>query len=201
MRRPTGAGRQLSRNRCHSSKQVSEKIGALHSVLALVNSNDQVVNTYQYDPFGCIEQANESVSQPLRFTGREYEPETGLYYYRARYYDPELGRFLSEDPIGLAGGINLYAYVGNDPVNARDPYGLYDPGDDLYYYVGSIGLELNATWIRRGYTVPVSTVAYFLNSIGSGPELPAEGCSVGEWYGGAVLLGWERLSTSRVRAR
>ncbi len=66
----------------------------------------------------------ESVRNPFRYTGREYDAESGLYYYRARYYDPALGRFLSEDPIGLEGGINPYAYVGNDPVNNRDPSGL-----------------------------------------------------------------------------
>ncbi len=58
--------------------------------------------------------------------GREYDQESKLYYMRARYYDPELGRFISEDPIGIAGGLNLYKYAGNDPVNGRDPSGLDD---------------------------------------------------------------------------
>ena len=58
------------------------------------------------------------------FTGREYDSETGLYFYRARYYDPKIGRFISEDPIGFQGGdLNLYAYVRNNPVNRTDPYG------------------------------------------------------------------------------
>jgi RHS repeat-associated protein len=57
------------------------------------------------------------------YTAREWDPETGLYYYRARYYDPKIGRFISEDPIGLHGGINLYGYVGNEPVGRYDPYG------------------------------------------------------------------------------
>ncbi len=60
----------------------------------------------------------------LRFMGREYDAETGLYRVRARYYDPELRRFVSEDPIGLAGGLNLHAYAGNDPINLTDPSGL-----------------------------------------------------------------------------
>ena len=58
------------------------------------------------------------------YSGREYEADTGLYYFRARYYDPEMGRFLTKDPIGLAGGhTNLYLYCGNDPVNCVDPDG------------------------------------------------------------------------------
>ena len=59
------------------------------------------------------------------FTGREYDSETGLYFYRARYYDPAIGRFISEDPIGFSGGdLNLYAYVRNNPVKYKDPLGL-----------------------------------------------------------------------------
>jgi RHS repeat-associated protein len=58
-----------------------------------------------------------------RWAGREYDPETELYYMRARYYDPQLGRFLSEDPIGIEGGLNLYAYAGDEPVNRADPFG------------------------------------------------------------------------------
>jgi RHS repeat-associated protein len=60
-----------------------------------------------------------------RMGEQEYEQETGLYHMGARYYDPKLGRWLSEDPAGISGGMNLYSYVGNDPVNARDPSGLW----------------------------------------------------------------------------
>jgi RHS repeat-associated protein len=62
----------------------------------------------------------------MRYASREWDGAAGLYYNRARWYDPYLGRFISEDPIGIAGGINLYAYAGNDPVNFFDPSGL-DP--------------------------------------------------------------------------
>jgi len=85
-----------------------------------------------YTAFGTFALSGDaSVVQPYTFTGREWEGETGLYYYRARYYDPSLGRFLSEDPIGLAGGINLYAYVGGNPVNWVDPTGLWFGADDV----------------------------------------------------------------------
>lgn len=59
------------------------------------------------------------------FTGREWDPETGLYYYRARYYDPKAGRFISEDPIGFGGGVNFYGYVGGNPTGFVDPAGLF----------------------------------------------------------------------------
>lgn len=83
-----------------------------------------VVNEYRYEPFGQPSVLAEGVESPYRFTGRAWDTGPELYYYRARYYDPDLGRFISEDPIGLAGGINPYVYVGNDPINARDPSGL-----------------------------------------------------------------------------
>jgi RHS repeat-associated protein len=64
----------------------------------------------------------------FRLGSQEYDQETGLYHLGARYYDPQLGRFMSEDPSGIAGGLNLYTYAGNDPVDRHDPTGL----DDLY---------------------------------------------------------------------
>jgi RHS repeat-associated protein len=67
----------------------------------------------------------QGADQPgYAFTGREWDPETGLYYYRARYYDPKIGRFISEDPIAFAGGGNVYAYVLGAPTRWRDPFGL-----------------------------------------------------------------------------
>jgi RHS repeat-associated protein len=94
------------------------------NVVGLVDSSGNLVNEYHYTPWGTTESARESVATPFRYAGREYDAESGLYFNRARYYDPVLGRFISEDPIGLAGGINPYAYAGNDPINNTDPSGL-----------------------------------------------------------------------------
>ncbi|MBI5025152.1 MAG: hypothetical protein HZC12_00170, partial [Nitrospirae bacterium] len=101
----------------------------LGSIVAITDSAGNVVQRYEYNSFGNITYIQDpNFIQPYTYTSREYDPETGLYYYRARYYDPKIGKFISEDPIGLAGGLNLYVYVGNSSVNFFDPLGL-DPTD------------------------------------------------------------------------
>jgi RHS repeat-associated protein len=94
----------------------------LGSIVQMTNSAGTTTLTREYDPWGNLLQG--SSTSGYAFTGREWDSETGLYFYRARYYDPGTTRFLSEDPIGLEGGVNLYTYVGNDPVSFNDPYGL-----------------------------------------------------------------------------
>ena len=95
----------------------------LGSTTTLTDSAGSVVQQYRYSPFGESSRST-AVNNPFQFTGRESD-ETGLYYYRARQYSPKWGRFVSQDPIGFAGGdTNLYAYVGSDPVNANDAEGL-----------------------------------------------------------------------------
>ena len=77
----------------------------------------------KYDPWGNLI-GGDFVRGGYGFTGREWDAETGLYYYRARYYDPKIGRFISEDPIGFVAGVNFYSYVLNNPVRYTDPSGL-----------------------------------------------------------------------------
>lgn len=95
----------------------------LGSTLALTNSAGAVQTSYTYEPFGQTSATGSTSSNSSQYAGREND-ETGLYYYRARYYSPALQRFISADPIGIAGGINLYAYVDNDPITHTDPFGL-----------------------------------------------------------------------------
>jgi RHS repeat-associated protein len=95
------------------------------SVTSPSNSAGALAQTYTFDSFGKQTAASGSLVNPFQCTARESDTETGLYYYRARYYDRATGRFLSEDPFGFDSGINFYAYVGNDPTNLVDPSGLY----------------------------------------------------------------------------
>ena len=102
----------------------------LGSTTALTDSKGALVERGAYDAYG---NSTGPAKTRYGFTGREGDSVTGLMYYRARWYDPQLGRFISEDPIGLAGGINQFAYVGNDPQNRKDPSGLYEI--DVHYYL------------------------------------------------------------------
>lgn len=96
---------------------------ALGSVVALSDDAGNEAEIYTYSPFGLVLQ-NSTLVNPYLYTGRRYDAEMELYYYRARMYNPALGRFLQPDPIGFAGGINLYGYVLNNPINLIDPFGL-----------------------------------------------------------------------------
>ena len=104
----------------------------LGSVVALSDVNNVLMERYAYDVFGRpmirdvngTEIAESAFANPYLFTGRAYDVESGLYYYRARYYDYYTGRFLQPDPTGYTDGLNLYSYCGSNPVNFRDPLGL-----------------------------------------------------------------------------
>lgn len=93
------------------------------SVVALSNGSGGIAEVYTYSPFG-RSNGTSAVGNSIRFSGRELDPETGFYYFRKRYYDPQFGRFLEPDPIGYEDSANLYEYVGNNPLNWRDPFGL-----------------------------------------------------------------------------
>jgi RHS repeat-associated protein len=102
----------------------------LGSTVALTDPAGGVAERLSYEPFGG---GGASALTRFTYTGRERDAQTGLMYYRARWYDPAQGRFLSEDPAGFAGGINKYAYVSNNPISKTDPLGLYEI--DVHYYL------------------------------------------------------------------
>ena len=94
------------------------------SVTSLSNSAGTLANTYTYDSFGRLTASTGTFTNPFQYTGREFDPETDSFFYRARYYDPNAGRFTGEDPIQFSGGVNFYAYVRNSPLNYLDPTGM-----------------------------------------------------------------------------
>lgn len=88
-------------------------------------ADGSVAQSYTYDSFGNQTASSGSLTNFFWYTGREFDTETNLYYYRARYYDPGTGRFAQEGPIRFGSEqANFYAYIGNEPVNYFDPYGL-----------------------------------------------------------------------------
>ena len=91
----------------------------------LVKPDGTVVWKAAYLPYGVAQMQLGTITNNLRFPGQYFDSETGLHYNWHRFYDPGTGRYISADPIGLAGGMNLYAYVQNDSVNWVDPWGLY----------------------------------------------------------------------------
>ncbi|PHR92220.1 MAG: hypothetical protein COA78_33630, partial [Blastopirellula sp.] len=98
----------------------------LGTVRDIIDNTGSLQNHILYDSFGnLLSQTNALISTRYLFTGREFDSATGLYYYRARFYDANLGRFVSEDPIRFRGGdTNLYKYVSNTPIMLTDPSGL-----------------------------------------------------------------------------
>jgi RHS repeat-associated protein len=95
------------------------------SVVAAADASGAPIGEpYRYGPYGEPDSANGFSGSRFRYTGQIALPEAQLYHYKARVYDPVLGRFLQTDPVGYEQGPNLYAYVHNDPLNGRDPMGL-----------------------------------------------------------------------------
>jgi RHS repeat-associated protein len=105
----------------------------LGTPVLMTDKKGKVVWEAEYKPFGEVEISPQSnVKNNFRFAGQYFDEETGLHYNYFRYYDPATGRYLTPDPIGLIGGINLYTYTHNNPINAVDPRGLF---------IGQLGLE------------------------------------------------------------
>jgi RHS repeat-associated protein len=108
----------------------------LGSIRAITNGSGDIVEQYRYSVYGKPTIWNSTQNKYTAFstskigntrlyTGREYDNTTGLYYYRARYYSPILGRFISRDPIGYGDGVNAYRYVRNSPIGYNDPEGKW----------------------------------------------------------------------------
>ena len=142
----------------------------LGSIVAITDSTGNIVKSYTYDSFGNIVDEQGTLLNTYTYTSRELDFESGLYYYRARYYDPFIGRFLSEDPIGFLGGVNFYSYVANNPMNLVDPYGLKlykisggSTAVSVRFLIGFSGAVYKITDVMTG-----DSVTYFVTGIGVG---------------------------------
>ncbi|MEO1227147.1 MAG: RHS repeat-associated core domain-containing protein, partial [Pseudomonadota bacterium] len=161
---------------------------AVGSVVAVTDAAGLVAERHGYGPYG---EGASATGVAFRFTGHRYDPETGLYYMRARYYSASLGRFLSPDPIGYGDGPNLYRYVGNSPVSFVDPTGL------LGTFAGEIGSAVwqfgqdTASWASNN---PLDALQLGLDGAGTVPGLgePADGLNAlislarGDYTGAAL---------------
>jgi RHS repeat-associated protein len=158
----------------------------LGSITSLSTTAGTLSDSFVYDSFGNVTSSTGTFAQPFRYTGREWDAETGLYYYRARYFDPSAGRFLSEDPIRFQGGANFYRYTHNSPLNWIDPSG----DDDECYDV-----PLNGRMTKKPCVDPkggssciyVPGGMHCAMKVPSGPPLPSLfedhfACPCGDWY-------------------
>jgi len=163
----------------------------------LINSSGQVVWSALYDTFGQAQVDTASVvGNNLRFPGQYYDAETGLHNNWHRYYDPETGRYMTPDPIGLDGGINLYGYVGNNPINFVDPNGQWAVGAVIGAVAGGLG-GVNSALISGGSLKSdiIGGISGGLAGAVVGGALPdfvglsasnAAGAMAGSIFGGAV---------------
>ena len=126
----------------------------------------------------------------LRYTGREWDPETSLYYYRARYYDPQAGRFVDEDPLGFGGGINFYAYVRGNPINRIDPRGLWDA-----FGFGSLTAATPTPGVK-GAGEAIGLVGYNSNGGAYAGTIAAVGVEVGSEANYGAVFGGVESTTS-----
>ncbi len=137
----------------------------LDSVTSLSNGAGALAQTYTFDSFGKQTASSGSLVNPFQYTARELDSETNLYFYRARYYDPASGRFISEDPVGFDGGdINVYRYSFNEPVLLIDPSGL-----TVTCSYNQVSGRLSCTDDSTGQQV-VNTVGYSGGNSGQCPE-------------------------------
>jgi len=184
------------------------------NVTGLLDDHGGLEVQYAYTPFGEVSTVTGWKSHHLYVKGREYDGHAGLTYMRNRWYDPELRRFISEDPLGVAGGINPYVFAGNDPINYSDPFGLCtadeatritytrnDDGDWVETRICSGGSFATTIWGRgdplqqfiNGVAGRTRGLESFVNGIGevtgvNGLGRGADALLRGDFIGGGVEL-------------
>jgi RHS repeat-associated protein len=164
----------------------------LGTVRDIANTSGSVIDHLAYDSFGKVtNETSPTNGDRFKFTGRELDAETGFYYFRARYYDPATGRFVTQDPIGFdAGDANLYRYVGNGPTNDTDRSGL-----DPYVYWSWGGF---AEGLGNGFAIVGNTASFGLISPLNryANDVVAENGGLYNYSGAAATVSREALITA-----
>ena len=180
------------------------------SVRLVVNvATGDIALRLDYDAFGNVSQQDTNPGfQPFGFKSGLYDPDTGLVHFGARWYDPETGRWISKDPILLEGGLNLYVFCGNDPVNFSDPSGLCENKNDPWYkrwmffadYSGAVGFGAGkGLWGGTGGTIAIDLfpsqwqeIVGLFGHIDGGFYEAGAGVSLGPQFG--LLLGAQDMA-------
>ncbi|MFC1770140.1 RHS repeat-associated core domain-containing protein [Nitrospirota bacterium] len=159
-----------------------ERVGYYHadvqgSIIAVTDEDGAVIERYAYSPFGVTDIVLDDAEfdNPYYFTGKPWDVEAGLMYFNARYYSPEMGRFISVDPIGFEGGDwNLYRYTGNNPINFTDPLGLdtwSGAASNQSVFAGIFGVSVSYGSITNWSTGEKCDVAISSWSLGVGASV------------------------------
>lgn len=125
----------------------------LGSITSLTGSSGTIASTYTYDSFGQLASSTGSIVNPFQYTARDFDAEMGLRYYRARYYDPQTGRFINEDPARSSS--NFYSYVHNSPITRTDPFGLWDTytHSALYWNALRACMDKKDIWLIQKFSL------------------------------------------------
>jgi RHS repeat-associated protein len=188
-----------------TTKRLYARLDGLGNVLALTDTSGSIRTSYGYDDWGKLTSSSDQESfngtDRARWKGALWlGPEVDLYSMRARWYEPHSGRFLSEDPIGLAGGINPVLFAGNDPVNGADPSGLDCTITGYYWWhplVGIISIRITSVTCT-GSAGSKRFAGELMKEVGGGASGP--GWAIPVHWRGEPVEDWEELGLEAERA-